>query len=82
MYDKIIFDKLRIIVKSINASAEINENTALIGESILDSLEFMNYITKVEEVFEISISDSEIIDQKLGTLINMINNISSKINNN
>jgi acyl carrier protein len=82
MDDQLIFEKLKKIVKSINANAEINENTTLSGESILDSLEFMNYITKVEETFKIGISDSEIADQKLEILINMVIHISSKINKN
>lgn len=81
MADKQILEKLRTIVKSINANAEINENTALMGESILDSLEFMNYITKVEELFNIGISDTEISGKSLGIISNMINHISSKIQN-
>ena len=74
-----ILEKLIIIIKSINTNAKINENTTLIGESILDSLEFMNYITKVEESFIISISDSEIVGKSLGKIGNMVNHISSKI---
>jgi acyl carrier protein len=82
MENQQIFDKLNSIVKSINVNAVINETTALVGDSILDSLEFMNYITKVEEAFKISISDSEISGQQLGILYNMTNYISSKTNNN
>jgi len=82
MENQQIFDKLNLIVKSINGNAVLNENTALIGDSILDSLEFMNYITKVEESFEISISDSEINRLQLGILGNMANYISSKTSKN
>jgi acyl carrier protein len=82
MENQQIFDKLNSIVKSINVNAAINENTALVGDSVLDSLEFMNYITKVEEAFKINISDSEIIGQQLGILHNMTNYISSKTNKN
>ena len=77
-----ILEKLGTIVKSINIKAVINKNTALTGESILNSLEFMNYITRVEELFKINISDSDIVDQKLGIIINMVIHISSKINKN
>ena len=74
-----ILEKLRFLIMSINATAKINENTGLIGESILDSLEFMNYVTKVEESFNILISDSEITDKSLGIVGNMVNHIYSKI---
>jgi acyl carrier protein len=80
MDDQRIFDELDKIVKSINGKAVITKDTALIEESILDSLEFMNYITKVEEVFKISISDSEIKEEQLGILFNMVKHISSKSN--
>jgi acyl carrier protein len=74
-----IFEKLNSIVKIINSNAQIKKNTTLTGESVLDSLEFMNYITKIEEEFSINISDSEITNQRLGIVKNMINYISSKI---
>ena len=77
-----ILEKLRTILKSINANAKVNENTALIGESILDSLEFMNYITKVEEEFTVRISDQEIAGERLGIISNMVEFISSKISSN
>jgi acyl carrier protein len=77
-----IFDKLSTIVKTINVGAVVKENTALVGEYILDSLEFMNYLTKVEEAFEINISDSDIKEHQLGILINMVKYISSEIDKN
>lgn len=66
------------VVNSINAGAEIQEDTALLRDSILDSLEFMNYITKVEEEFSISISDQEIVDNNLGIVSNMVEFIITK----
>ena len=80
MDDQQIFDELDKIVKSINGKAVITKDTALVGESVLDSLEFMNYITKVEESFKINISDSEIYGQQLGILSNMAKHINSKFN--
>jgi acyl carrier protein len=74
-----ILGKLIVIVKSINTGAKISENSALIGESILDSLEFMNYITKVEESFSINISDTEIKSHDLGIIRNMSAHIKSKL---
>lgn len=74
-----IFEKLDSIVKSMRSDAAININTALIGESVLDSLEFMNYVTKIEEAFSLTISDSEITNRQLGIINNMVTYISSKI---
>jgi acyl carrier protein len=73
-----IFEKLDHIVKSIKSDAKINNSTSLIKESVLDSLEFMNYVTKIEEAFSITISDSEITNRQLGIINNMITYISSK----
>lgn len=78
MSNHLIFEKLRTIITSINPGAEIKNNTALSGDSILDSLEFMNYITKVEEEFNISISDQEIVGKSLGIVSNMVDYISAK----
>lgn len=73
-----IFEKLGSIVKSIKSDIAITKNTSLIGESLLDSLEFMNYITKTEEAFSLNISDAEISTLQLGIIKNMINYIISK----
>ena len=74
-----IFEKINSIVKTINSNAIITEDTALMGDSVLDSLEFMNYITKIEEAFSLTISDSEINNLQLGIINNMITYISSRI---
>lgn len=73
-----ILGKLNTIVKSINSGAAITEKTELIGDSVLDSLEFMNYITKTEEAFSLNITDEEIANLNLGVINNMINYIFSK----
>lgn len=79
MNNQQIFEKLFSIVKSIKSEASITENSGLIRESILDSLEFMNYITKVEESFSLRISDAEISNLQLGIIKNMVNFLCSKI---
>jgi acyl carrier protein len=66
-----------IIVKEIlktrcNVTAEIKEDTALIGENILDSLDFLNYLTIIEEKFGIEIPDEDIPKYQLGIINNMI----------
>ena len=73
-----ILAQLKLILNEINIQTEISEQTALIAESKLDSLEFINYITMVEEKFNISISDTDIEKFKLGIINNMITYLLSK----
>jgi len=61
-----------IVKKQFNKTSEITEETALVGEKVLDSLEFMNYLTTVEETFDISISDDDIKKYQLGIVKNMV----------
>jgi len=58
---------------------EASENTALIGDKILDSLDFMNYITTIEEKYKIKISDEDILKNQLGVVKNLVDYISSKV---
>lgn len=74
-----IFEILKSIIGKINSNSKIEYSTALIGESVLDSLEFMNYLTKVEESFKVKISDSDVSSKSLGVVENMVNHISFKI---
>lgn len=68
-----IFETLKgILQKDINLQIPIALDTALIGGQILDSLDFMNYITIVEETYSITISDDDISKYKLGILQNMV----------
>ncbi len=78
MENQKIFDRLNFIVQSIKPDSIITESTALIEDSVLDSLEFMNYLTKIEEAFSISISDSDVARLRLGITKNMIDFIKSK----
>ena len=79
MENRQIFEKISSIIKSINPNAKIDEETALIEEAVLDSLEFMNYLTKIEESFSIKISDAEISDLRLGIIANMIKYINVRV---
>ncbi|MFW9989565.1 MAG: acyl carrier protein [Candidatus Odinarchaeota archaeon] len=74
-----IFKDLEAILKNIGIQTKINEETALIGELLIDSLDFMNYITRVEEQYNLKISDSDIQNLKLGIMKNMIDYISERI---
>lgn len=73
-----VFEKLSEILKDIKDDAIINEDTALISEGILDSLELINYLTQIEENYDLSISLDQLADLKLGIVKNMIDYIISK----
>lgn len=77
MSKEIILQKLLGILKEkLSVSKEINENTALPAEDVLDSMEFLKYLTLVEEEFGISISDEDLGNYKLGNIKNMTEYIS------
>jgi acyl carrier protein len=78
MGEKEILETIGEIVKSINEKAKITEKTALLGDSILDSLEFMNYLTKIEESYKMKIKDSEVAEKSLGVVENMVKYLSTK----
>lgn len=72
-----IFAELKaILAKQLVTEVEINEDTALVSEKLLDSLEFMNYITTVEEEFNVELSDDDIENKQLGVIKNMIDFLS------
>lgn len=73
-----VFGKLTAIVEDIKGDVAINEDTPLIEAGILDSLEVLNYLTQIEEQFNISISMDELVENKLGIIRNMISYIISK----
>jgi acyl carrier protein len=73
MTDKDILGKLKsILVDKLKVKAAIEENTALLGDEILDSLDFINYTVTIEQEFGIRIKEDDIADQKLGVIANMI----------
>ena len=69
----------QIITQDLEKTVTLHEESALIGESILDSLEFMNYLTKVEERFHVKISDADVARYRLGVMTNMIRFLQERI---
>jgi acyl carrier protein len=69
-----LFEKVVNILEGIipNVSQKIDENTALIRDLEMDSMDFVNYITQVEMQFNIKISDDDIKKHELGIMKNMI----------
>lgn len=79
MNEQELFAKLLDIIKDIkDEEIVVDLNTALIEAEIMDSLEIINYLTQIEETFEVNISMDELIEQKLGIIANMIKHIQSK----
>jgi len=68
-----------LLKKELNVITSINDKTALLQDNILDSLDFMNYVTMVESSFSISISNEDISDFKLGVVGNMVTYIEQRI---
>lgn len=74
-----IFERLVEILKDIKDDISVSEETALIGEGILDSLELINYLTQIEETYNVSISLDQLSENKLGIIKNMIDYLAEKI---
>jgi acyl carrier protein len=74
-----IYNKLVGILKDeLKVEQELNPDTALVSEKVLDSLDFMNYITVIEGDYGIKISDEDIVNRQLGVLKNMADYIGEK----
>ena len=69
---EILLKLKEIVEKQLEKTVDITEETALLGEKILDSMDFMNYLTIVEETFDISISDDDVSAYQLGIIGNMV----------
>ena len=73
MTESEIFEKLvEIIVDVKEEEIEIEKDTALIDGEIMDSLELINYLTQIEENFEINISLETLIEDELGIMEKMV----------
>ncbi len=78
MNRKEVYERLVEILKDIKDDVSVSEETALIGEGILDSLELINYLTQIEETYNVSISLDQLSENKLGIIKNMIDYIAEK----
>ena len=80
MNDTAIFEKLKVILREHTAiKAEITRDTALLSQSVVDSMDFMNYLVAVETHYNITIPDEDISSHQLGILGNMVVYIRGKI---
>ena len=60
-------DKIIEILKGIKPSADINENTALIDEHIIDSLAMINLVGTLGDEFDVDISARDITPENFAT---------------
>lgn len=80
MNNEEIFNMLKeILSREVGLKSEITLNTALIGEGLADSLEFMSYLTEVETRLKITIPNEDVESFKLGIVKNMVEYLSNKI---
>lgn len=70
-----IADKLKNIILEINDEAFFDNETDLVEEQVLDSLETVTYLTNIEDEFDITISTDVYMEKNLGKLSNMIDYI-------
>lgn len=78
--DAILEGILRILRTDLAVEAPLSGETALIAKGILDSMDFANYLTRVEEVFGITIPNEDIEAHQLGILQNMVAYLASRKN--
>lgn len=69
---------IKKIILQINDEAFFDEETDLVEEQVLDSLETVTYLTNLEDEFDISISTDIYMEKNLGVVKNMVEYISLK----
>jgi len=74
--DKInIANIIKNLILQINDEAFFDNETDLVEEQVLDSLETITYLASLEEEFNINISTDVYMELNLGVMNNMINYI-------
>lgn len=75
-----IANLIKKIILEINDEAFFENNTDLMEEQVLDSLETVTYLSNIEEEFDLSISTDIYIEKNLGIVNNMIDYIYENTN--
>ncbi|MCX6154594.1 MAG: phosphopantetheine-binding protein [Candidatus Kapabacteria bacterium] len=75
-----IYQSLKNIIDDIKGEIVISNETALIDGGIMDSLDVINYLTQIEETFNIVVSMDKLVENKLGIIGNMVDFIESNLN--
>ena len=77
--DEIYKALMEILQDHLNVTAPVALDTALLGDGVLDSMDFMNYITRVEETFNIRISNQDLAGYQLGIIRNMVKYLEQRL---
>lgn len=77
--DAILAELTRILQENTSLRQPVRPDLALLSGRVLDSMDFMNYITVVEERFGVAITDAEIADHRLGIMRNMVEFLQRKL---
>jgi acyl carrier protein len=75
---EIILDFLRDEVEELPDDVELDENTSLFREQLLDSMNLSSLITFLEETFGIKIGAIDIVFENLDSVTNMVAFIARK----
>lgn len=76
--EAILVELTRILQENTSLRQPITPDLALLSARALDSMDFMNYVTVVEEQFNVTISDAEIAEHRLGVISNMVRFLQGK----
>lgn len=81
MTDAEIFDILkRLLREEIGVNFDLKLDTGLFKEKLIDSMEWLSYVVRVEERFGIEISDADGDEFQLGIMGNMVHYIHARLN--
>lgn len=72
-------DVIREILKDINPYVEINDDTDLIEEQVLDSVGMLVLLTELEDKFEIEISLEEVEPEQFKNIKSIMEMVKSKL---
>jgi len=61
-----------ILRDELHVAGPLHDTTALLGDNVLDSMDFANYLTRVEEEFGLSISNEDVAERRLGIVGKMV----------
>ena len=74
-----VLHQLREEIRGIRKlSKDLTRETNLVGDEVLDSLDFIDYVFQVQEEFGIKIPDEDLETQQLGNMGNMVDYLLKK----
>ena len=76
---KYIDKKLRVIIKKYLKGKKIDDNFDLAKNKVLDSLDFINLIFSIEDVFNIKFEDKDLNNKNFNNISNILKIIKKKI---